>query len=275
MTSTINVHVLHTGSVIVDEALPFNYKYNPPLAWTGLFRSKKKQLRLPVSVYLIEHPKGLVLIDTGWHEINRTKPIKNLAFQYPINKSVLPKGSTVHEQIEALGYQPTDIDYVMLSHLHCDHADGLAHVADAKNILVSELEWNAANNDKIHYLPHQWDNINIQTYPLTDNGIGPTGKSFDLFGDGTLEFIHTPGHSAGLCTTRVKAHKDDAPYLLLASDVGYAEKSWKNGILPGLVVNKDDAIKSLNWVKAQAIDEHCIKAIANHDVEVQPQVISL
>lgn len=41
MTSTINVHILHTGSVIVDEALPFNYKYNPPLAWTGLFRSKE------------------------------------------------------------------------------------------------------------------------------------------------------------------------------------------------------------------------------------------
>ncbi|MDN8875463.1 N-acyl homoserine lactonase family protein, partial [Staphylococcus aureus] len=86
------------------------------------------------------------------------------------------------------------------------------------------------------YLPHQWENIAIQTYPLKDNGIGPTGKSFDLFGDGTVDFIHTPGHSPGLCTTRVKAHKDDASYLLLASDVGYAEKSWKNGILPGLVV---------------------------------------
>ena len=41
MNDKIKVHVLHTGKVIVDEALPFGYKNNPPLAWTGMFRSKK------------------------------------------------------------------------------------------------------------------------------------------------------------------------------------------------------------------------------------------
>lgn len=41
MTNDIKIHVLHTGEVIVDEALPFGYESNRPLAWTGLFRSKK------------------------------------------------------------------------------------------------------------------------------------------------------------------------------------------------------------------------------------------
>ncbi|UXR70340.1 MULTISPECIES: hypothetical protein [unclassified Staphylococcus] len=58
MTNDIKIHVLHTGEVIVDEALPFGYESNRPLAWTGLFRSKKHQISIPVSVYLVEHPKG-------------------------------------------------------------------------------------------------------------------------------------------------------------------------------------------------------------------------
>ena len=44
MNDKIKVHVLHTGKVIVDEALPFGYKNNPPLAWTGMFRSKSIKL---------------------------------------------------------------------------------------------------------------------------------------------------------------------------------------------------------------------------------------
>ena len=44
------------------------------------FRSKQHQIKIPVSVYLIEHPKGLVLIDTGWHTDNRTHQIKIYVF---------------------------------------------------------------------------------------------------------------------------------------------------------------------------------------------------
>ena len=63
----IKIHVLHCGQVKVDCTLPFRKKTRNPISYTGLFRSKKHQLLLPVSAYLIEHPKGLVLIDTGWH----------------------------------------------------------------------------------------------------------------------------------------------------------------------------------------------------------------
>ncbi|PTI79770.1 MBL fold metallo-hydrolase [Staphylococcus succinus] len=275
MSSSIKVHVLHTGSVIVDEALPFNYKSNPPFAWTGLFRSKKKQMRLPVSIYLIEHPKGLVLIDTSWHAMNRTKPFKNLALAYPIYKADLPEGQAVHEHIEQLGYQVSDIDYVVLSHLHCDHADGLRHVSTANHILVSQEELDAANHNTIGYAPHQWENINIDTFTFTHNGIGPTGKSFDLFDDGTIEFVHTPGHSMGQCAARIKAHKEDNAFLLLASDAAYASKSWDYGILPGLVNNKEETINSLNWIKSQATHPQCIQVLANHDPDIKPQIFNL
>lgn len=274
MNREIKVHILHTGSVIVDEALPFGYSTNRPLAWTGLFRSKKHQIELPVSVYLIEHPKGLVLIDTGWHIDNRTKQIRNLLFQYPVNKAKLPKGQAVHEQLASLGYQPSDIDYVLMSHMHCDHADGLKLVKEAKNILLSEKEYKAIKKDKMHYLSHEWKTVNLNTFKFLNTNIGPKGKSFDLFGDGTIQMIWVPGHSKGLASTIVKNTNSDK-FLLLASDVGYAAKSWKENVIPGVVVNKSDAIQSLEWVKKMASDKNCIEAIANHDPNVIPHVVTI
>lgn len=58
------LHIFHTRKVRVDQAIPLHEPN--PLAVTGLFRSKKKQMVLPVSAYLIDHPKGKILIDTGW-----------------------------------------------------------------------------------------------------------------------------------------------------------------------------------------------------------------
>lgn len=60
----INLYIFHTGKVRVDRAIPLHERN--PLAVTGLFRSKAKRMILPVSAYLIMHPKGNVLIDTGW-----------------------------------------------------------------------------------------------------------------------------------------------------------------------------------------------------------------
>lgn len=60
----IKLHIFHTGSVKVDQSIPLHE--GNPLAVTGLFRGKEKKRVLPVSCYLIEHPKGRILIDTGW-----------------------------------------------------------------------------------------------------------------------------------------------------------------------------------------------------------------
>lgn len=276
MENNIKIHVLHTGSVIVDEALPFSNFNRRPLAWTGLLRSKHHLINLPVSAYLIEHPKGLVLIDTGWHSDNRSKSkqIRNLSFQYPINKAVLPQGQAIHEQLNKLGYQPSDLDYVLMSHMHCDHADGLRHVKDAKQILVSEQEYEATKQDKLHYLPHEWKGIELKTFAFEDSHIGPKNKTFDLFNDGTIQMVWTPGHSKGLSATIIKSISSEQ-FVLLASDVGYGTKSWERNILPSVLVNKQDAQQSLDWVAQIAKNENCIEVIANHDVNVKTHTIEL
>ena len=269
----IKIHILHTGLVKVDRALPFHGEYRNPLAFTGLFRSEKNQVILPVSSYLIEHPHGLILIDTGWNKLVRQSNWKELGPQVQINTGYLPMGWSVDERLAALGYKPSDIDYLLLSHLHCDHVSGLKQVKDAKNILVSEPELRIANKLPMVYLPHEWKGVNLQTYQYDHTDLGPFNESFDLFGDGSIVQIHTPGHASGMSATRIQG--SDGKFVLLASDTGYSSMSWERMLTPGICTSRKKAITSLGWVREQAHKDNCIAAIANHDTKVDQQTIEL
>lgn len=273
--SEIKIHVLHTGRVRVDEALPFGGEVQSknPLAYTGLFRSKKHQVWLPVSCYLIEHPKGNVLIDTGWGTAMRGNQRKHLGLlHYQINKGDLPAGQAIHEQLAQRGLKPEDLDYVVLSHLHSDHADGLHLVRQAKKIIVSQDEWLGAKADPKRYVKKEWDGISIDPFEFQPSTLGPKKRAFDLFGDGSIVFVHTPGHAVGLAATII-SHNDE--FVLLTSDVGYATKSWERLIMPGVRVDKQEVMASLKWVQQVAKDPRCRAAIANHDADVVPHTITL
>lgn len=273
MTTDIKVHVLHTGLVQVDRALPFHDYYRNPLAFTGVLRSHINQITLPVSSYLIEHPKGLVLIDTGWNESVRQSQWHELGMQVQINKAYLPAGWSVREQLATLGYKPSDIDYLVLSHLHSDHASGLKLVKEAKKILTSDAEWQAANRDKLRYINKMWRDVNVETFAYESANVGPLHQTFDLFGDGSVQFVATPGHSAGLSATIVTGK--DGREVVLAADVGYARESWEKMVTPGIVVDRKAAIESLAWIKQEAAKPNVVEALANHDPQVMPHVVTL
>ncbi|GGH20774.1 N-acyl homoserine lactonase family protein [Paenibacillus segetis] len=276
MHQKIKIHVLQTGKVKVDEALPFHTNSLNPLGFTGIFRSEDHKIWMPVSVYLIEHPKGLILFDTGWSSSvrNVTKAKKNVIFG-EISVADLPTGKAIDEQLLALGYTSKDLDYIILSHLDGDHAGGLQLVKDAKNVLVSreELEASKGWSKTIRYNSKLWEGIKLQPFDFENSGIGPMGRSFDLFNDGSLQLIWTPGHSKGLTSLKVRNECDE--YVLLVADTGYARKSWKKLIIPGISINKKHALQSLKWVKEMANQQNCIDALANHDPDVEPHTITL
>ena len=161
-----------------------------------------------------------------------------------------------------------------MSHLHCDHADGLRLVKDAKRVLVSEKEWHAGQTDHFHYLPHEWKGVKMETFAYQQAGDGPHHRSFDLFGDGSIKEVWVPGHSAGLSATIIQSYNPNQ-YMLLAADVGYAAKSWEEDLTPGVVINRQEAATSLNWVKQKSQESNNIATLANHDLEVKPEIITL
>ena len=273
MKETIKIHVLHCGQVQVDIALPFRQKTLNPVAYTGIFRSKRHQVILPVSAYLIRHPKGVALIDTGWHTDLRGNQIKYLGrLHYWINKAILPERQAINEQLSEFGIKPKDLDYVVLSHLHSDHVSGLKLLSESKNIIVSEEELKAAQKDKLRYIHHMWKDVNLKTFQMSSSEYGPQRRSFDLFGDDSVVLVHVPGHTPGLVATIIQ---NNGKFVLLTSDCGYATKSWEKMILPGVMINKKQLIESLYWEKEMSQKSNCIKVIANHDPDTMPQTIEV
>ena len=176
---------MRTGEVRVSPYLPFGGDDCSIIKASGITTPKSKWIWLPVFSFLIEHPKGL-----------------------QINQGRIAKGEAINEQLAELGMKPSDIDYVLISHLDCDHANGLRQVKEAKRILVSKAELIGTTRKnfqiRIRFQKRWWEGVDMETFDW--NGTeGPVGKSYDVLGDGSLLMVNIPGHSEGLCA--LKCHK--------------------------------------------------------------------
>jgi len=279
----IKIHIFHTGYVRVSPYLPFGGENCNILKATGLFIPKRGWLSLPVSCYLIEHPKGLILFDTGWNRsmspngtFDKKAQIKSLGNRllYKTNQGWVENGKCINEQLANVGIKTSDLNYVILSHLDCDHANGLSLVKDAKNFIVSNDEINFVNKNfvnKIRYQKKWWKDINLKGFDFNGNE-GPFNNSYDLFGDGSILLINIEGHSEGLVALKI-INEENGNYVLLYSDGGYSTKSWKEMILPGIRDNKEKAKKTLEWIRKESLNPHCIESLANHDMDVVPHII--
>lgn len=274
MSESIKIHILHCGQVQVDRAVPFKEKTIHPLPWTGLFRSSENRLWLPVSTYLIEHPKGLVVFDAGWPSGVRTDPVRCLGrLHYMASKPELKPGQAIHEQLTERGIKPSDVDYVVISHMDDDHAGGLQHLAEARSILVSKPEWISAGNVlNIRYKPGFWKGIQINHYNFKPSQVGPQKSAYDLFGDGSIMLVHTPGHSPGMTSMLIQANER---FALLTGDAAYARKSWEQMISPGIVPEAEKAMASLKWIAMMSSQPECAAIFATHDPDIVPHTIEL
>ncbi|WP_313593129.1 MBL fold metallo-hydrolase [Leuconostoc lactis] len=196
----IKIHVWHTGTELVDTAIPFRNTSAIPL---GIGRGRRHKMLLPVSSYFIEHPKGKVLIDTGWPESVRTSPYIDLGLTTIDSKPSLPFNWSVREHLDAINLTPNQIDYVLLAQLDTDHVGGIQLVRDAKKIMTSSEELKATQKPSMRYRQNLWKNTKIEPFEYDASDIGPLGKSYDLFNDGTVLIIATPGHSDGLSSVLI------------------------------------------------------------------------
>lgn len=285
MEKPIKIHVFHTGEVCVSPFLPFGGEKCNVLKAAGLTTKKKDRLWIPVSAYLIEHPHGLILVDTGWERtispngvFDKRAQIKSLGSKllYKTNQGRLPFGESISEHLAALGYKASDIDYVILSHLDCDHANGLSEVKEAKKFLVSQSEYEFANNKSpmnlIRYNKNWWKGIDLTLFSWNDEE-GPYSRAYDVFGDGSVKCINIPGHTPG--QVAVKIRNANNKFVLLFADGGYATKSWSELILPGISDDKDQQLASLKWIKEESLNPNCVESLANHDPDIAPHIINL
>jgi glyoxylase-like metal-dependent hydrolase (beta-lactamase superfamily II) len=163
---------------------------------------------MPVHAFLIDHPAGLVLFDTGqtaraassdwfpaWHPFFR------------LSRFELASGDEVAPQLHALGIKPEDIRFVILSHLHTDHVGGLDPFSGSQ-VLVSQIEWRRATGlpGSIRgYLPQHWPHgLEPTLVSFSGEPLGPFAGTHDIFGDGRLLMVPTPGHTPGHASLLVR-----------------------------------------------------------------------
>jgi glyoxylase-like metal-dependent hydrolase (beta-lactamase superfamily II) len=279
----IKIHVFHTGEVCVAPDLPFGGDNSNAIKASGVFGDKSERIWLPVSAYLIEHPKGKFLVDTGWArdvspngEFDKKAQIKSLGsvLLYEVNQGRIGLGQCIDEQLFKMGIKDSDIDAVLITHLDCDHANGLKQVKGAKKFMVAADEVKFANKvaNKVRYYKGWWEGIDLTEFEWNDTE-GPVGKSYDLLGDGSIALINIPGHADGLYAVKVK--NEEGKFVLLFSDGGYARKSWEEMITSGIAADKTLQKQSLAGIREQSLDPNCVESRPNHDPDIAPHTIEL
>lgn len=210
------VHVLNTATWTMPE---------------GMFVQLGGDELVPASCpcYLIEHPDRLVLFDTGLsHELVEDPHGygPDGAPQMAEFRSAIELEATPTEHLDRLGYEPTDVDAVVCSHLHTDHAGNVDEFPDAE-VFVHRRElryaWWPDPAQEAFY-------IDGDLRPLRNGDVDVTelGGRTDLFGDGSVEVVPTPGHTPGHLSLRVDLGSET---VVLAADAANLHSGFEAGLV--------------------------------------------
>ena len=276
----VRIHILHCGTMQVSESVPFGNGIGLKNTARQLLERDSRRLTLPVSCYLIEHPRGLFLVDTGWcREISpagvydaraaaRLLPGYLAAFYHPC----LPAGAAIHEQLAGLGISPAALDTVILTHLDPDHVAGLRHLRSAKRIVLPEDEyfWSCRTVYKARQPRALWMDEPIERLFYRGSPLGPNRWAIDLLGDESLMLVNLPGHTDGLAAVLVR---NGPRFVLLTSDAAFCQRNWEELITPGFGFDRRFQLRSLQWIREMAADPGCVAVLASHDPQVPPKTI--
>jgi N-acyl homoserine lactone hydrolase len=192
---------------------------HPDLILTVNRRSgQKRWLRCPVLSYVIEHPDGLLLWDTG---VSTEWPAEWLeAWQQLIDLREITRDVCLLSRLKAAGLGPDDFRYVVQSHLHADHAGGLRLFQDAgAEIVVHEAEYRHVEN--LHAAQRFWVPADFN---LLHDIKPPTLAAGDEELLRGVRLIHLPGHSPGSMALHVEL--DHMGSILLTGDALYTHESY-------------------------------------------------
>jgi len=188
------------------------------------------ELTYPVPVFLIEHSDGLVAVDAGLHpdlaaSSSRLGPLDGL-FQahLPTDGS-----GTIGAQFGNAGFDPSQVDTVIVTHLHFDHVGGLVELPNAR-LLIQAQEW-ASRSDERLLKSGACNPADI------DHGhdVAQIDGDHDVFGDGSVVCLLTDGHTVGHQSVRVRT---ESGTFVICGDCCYLRRTLTMEHLPPTGFNR-------------------------------------
>ena len=222
----------------------------------------------PVLVFLVEHPtQGPVLIDAGYDPTIETDPTETLGILFgKIAMKHRLSGPPVAEQVSARGIDPEDVSVLVMTHLHLDHASGAGRWPQA-TFVVDRIERAVAGRPgpgpyvRSHLAKiDRWREIDYASAEAEP--FESFARTVDLFGDGLVRLISSPGHSPGHQSVLLRLRDR---YALILGDAAMSTRELREPVIDGIVVDQDSYIRSGEETRAFMRANPDTLAIPSHD----------
>lgn len=260
----VKIHAVQTGTVAVKTSHLTNHTAH---FFTPIKISLDKHFTefMPIWVWVIEHPEGVIVIDTGENaEVMNPdyfRPAGKLIANYS-NKNLkfnVSKENEIGYQLRKLGINNNSIKRVVLTHLHLDHTDGIKDFRNVE-IIVNEDEYKHPSGHFPELVP---DWFKPKTVNYKKDFVEIFDKAYPLTKSEDLLLIPTNGHTKNHASVLFKTDDFD---ILFAGDVCYNEQQLINNDLPGINVNYTESKKTYQNIKEYA-QQHQLIFLPSHDAE--------
>jgi N-acyl homoserine lactone hydrolase len=209
---------------------------------------------LPYYYYAIDHPAGLVLVDCGAHRDLAIDPVSRTGRAEALPDVSMTAADDLAAQLARIGAGLADVAHVVVTHLHYDHCGGLSQLPGA-TVHVQRAELTFAESPPVYqreaYVRADW--ADVANWDLHDGDC-------DLFGDGSIRMVPTPGHTPGHQSVIV-ALADRS--VILAGDAIYHPAKTAARRLPGFLWNPDALVASWELIESLAM-RHGAEVLLSH-----------
>src|SRR5690348_212273 len=200
---------------------------NDPRRFSDTFAYSEPKMPFTFSCYVIKHGDDYMVWDTGY--VPGSNP----------NATKVSLG----EQLSELKIKPDQVKYVGISHFHADHTGQLDTVPNA-TLLIGQREWDAITAPK----PMAGANVAGFTHWIRGGGkVEPQAADKDVFGDGTVVILRTPGHTPGHQSLLVRL-KEKGPVILTGDAVHFRENYESDGV-PSFNYDRAETLASMDRIK--------------------------
>jgi glyoxylase-like metal-dependent hydrolase (beta-lactamase superfamily II) len=222
-----------------------------------LMEGGEGRIRLPIPAYLIEHPKGAALFDTGMHPDCQHDPAARVGERIAgLFEFDYQPGEDIAARLTALGRDPAKIDLIINSHFHFDHVGGNALIPNA-TMVVQRREW-AAGMDA--------DAARRSGFDPRDFDLGHKLRlvdgEHDVFGDGSVVCLPTHGHTPGHQSLKLRLAGGD---VVLAADSCYFCRTLRERRLPRFAHDHEAMHASLD--RLATLEANGARIFFGHDPE--------